>query len=62
MASVGLIDDLLKVRKNRNLGLRARNKIFLQILVGSFVSLYFYNLITHQHFIFSAVLVLKLDF
>ena len=44
MASVGLIDDLLKVRKNRNLGLRARNKIFLQILVGSFVSLYFYNL------------------
>ncbi len=44
MASVGLIDDLLKVRKNRNLGLRARNKIFLQILVGSFVSLYFYYL------------------
>ena len=34
MATVGLIDDLLKVR----------NKIFLQILVGSFVSLYFYNL------------------
>ena len=29
MACVGLIDDLLKVRKNRNLGLRARNKIFL---------------------------------
>ena len=39
-----LVSVILKVRKNRNLGLRARNKIFLQILVGSFVSLYFYNL------------------
>ena len=44
MAFVGLIDDLLKVRKNRNLGLRARNKIFFQLLVGSLISLYFYNL------------------
>ena len=44
MALVGLIDDLLKVRKNRNLGLKPTNKIFLQILVGSIVSLYFYNL------------------
>ena len=44
MACVGLIDDLLKVRKNRNLGLRARNKIFLQILVASITSFYFYYL------------------
>ncbi len=33
-AAIGLIDDLLKVRRQRNLGLTVRQKLFLQMLVG----------------------------
>ncbi len=42
MALVGFLDDFLKVQKGRNLGLSAKNKLFLQIIVGSFISYYFY--------------------
>ena len=44
MASVGFIDDFLKVQKGRNLGLSAKNKLLLQILVASAISYYFYSL------------------
>ena len=44
MGMVGLIDDYLKVNKNRNLGLKARNKFLLQTLVASVASYYFYFL------------------
>jgi len=38
MGFVGLIDDYLKVNKNRNLGLKARNKFLFQTLVASIAS------------------------
>tara|TARA_B110001450_G_scaffold1549_1_gene1798 strand:- start:12524 stop:13582 length:1059 start_codon:yes stop_codon:yes gene_type:complete len=44
MASVGFIDDFLKVQKGRNLGLSAITKLILQIIVASFISYYFYTL------------------
>ena len=44
MGIVGLIDDYLKVNKNRNLGLKARNKFLLQTFVASVASYYFYFL------------------
>ncbi len=44
MGFVGLIDDFLKVNKNRNLGLKSRNKFILQILVALLGSYYFYFL------------------
>ena len=44
MGFVGLIDDYLKVNKNRNLGLRATNKFYLQTFVGILGSYYFYFL------------------
>ena len=43
MASVGFIDDFLKVQQGRNLGLNAKNKIILQIIVASIISYYFYT-------------------
>jgi len=33
-AAIGLLDDLLIVRRQRNLGLTVRQKLFLQVLVG----------------------------
>ena len=48
MASVGFIDDFLKVQKGRNLGLSAKNKLLLQILVASAISYYFYCWINHH--------------
>ena len=33
-AAIGLIDDLLIVRRQRNLGLTVRQKLFMQVLVG----------------------------
>ena len=44
MGFVGLIDDYLKVNKNRNLGLNAKNKLVLQTLVALLGSYYFYFL------------------
>lgn len=40
---VGFVDDYIKVVKKRNLGLRARQKIVMQILIAAFylISLYF---------------------
>ena len=42
MGLVGLVDDYLKVKQNRNLGLKARNKFILQTLVALLASYYFY--------------------
>ncbi len=42
MAAVGFFDDFLKVKKGRNLGLNAKNKLLLQVLVASLISYYFY--------------------
>tara|TARA_B100000497_G_C7678689_1_gene410419 strand:+ start:427 stop:1485 length:1059 start_codon:yes stop_codon:yes gene_type:complete len=42
MAAVGFFDDFLKVKKGRNLGLSAKNKLLLQVLVASLISYYFY--------------------
>ena len=42
MAAVGFFDDFLKVKKGRNLGLTAKNKLLLQVLVASLISYYFY--------------------
>ena len=44
MGIVGFVDDYLKVKKNRNLGLKARNKLFLQTIVGCIASYYFFSL------------------
>jgi len=44
MGLVGFLDDYLKVKKNRNLGLKARNKIILQTLVAFIACYYFYLL------------------
>ena len=44
MGLVGLADDYLKVKQNRNLGLKARNKFILQTLVALIASYYFYFL------------------
>ncbi len=44
MGIVGFFDDYLKVKKNRNLGLKARNKLFLQTIVGCIGSYYFFYL------------------
>ena len=44
MGLVGLVDDYLKVKQNRNLGLKARNKFILQTLVALIASYYFYFL------------------
>ena len=44
MACVGLIDDYLKVRGNRNLGLTVKQKFSLQLLAGLFASIYIFNL------------------
>ena len=43
MSLVGFLDDYLKVKKGRNLGLSAKNKLTLQLIVASFVSYYFYS-------------------
>ena len=44
MGFVGFFDDYLKVYKNRNLGLSARNEFILQSLVALLASYYFYFL------------------
>ncbi len=44
MGLVGFIDDYLKVKKNRNLGLKASNKIILQTIVAFIGCFYFYLL------------------
>ncbi|PLX34634.1 MAG: phospho-N-acetylmuramoyl-pentapeptide-transferase [Clostridiales bacterium] len=42
-ASIGFIDDYLKVAKRKNLGLRAYQKLAMQSLVAAFVVLWLYN-------------------
>ena len=44
MGIVGFVDDYLKVKKSRNLGLKPRNKLFLQTIVGCVASYYFFSL------------------
>ena len=44
MSSVGLLDDLLKVRKKQNLGLTSKSKIILQLLVSLISVAYFINI------------------
>jgi phospho-N-acetylmuramoyl-pentapeptide-transferase len=40
--AVGFLDDLLKLRRGKNLGLRARQKLLGQLLVGLAVGVYLY--------------------
>ena len=42
-AAVGFLDDFLKVRRRRNLGLRAYQKIIFQLAVALFAGLYCYR-------------------
>jgi len=44
MALVGLIDDYLKVKESRNLGLKAGQKFVLQLIAGITASIYIYSL------------------
>ena len=44
MGLVGLIDDYLKVKESRNLGLKAGQKFSLQLISGLAASLYIYSL------------------
>tara|TARA_B100000902_G_C27316791_1_gene921823 strand:+ start:3117 stop:4175 length:1059 start_codon:yes stop_codon:yes gene_type:complete len=44
MALVGFLDDYLKVKKSRNLGLKATNKFILQTFVAVIACYYFYLL------------------
>ena len=44
MGFVGFIDDYLKVNKNRNLGLKPKNKFIFQSIVALLGSYYFYYL------------------
>ena len=44
MGLVGLIDDYLKVKESRNLGLKAGQKFLLQLIAGLAASLYIYSL------------------
>ena len=54
MALVGLVDDYLKVKGNRNLGLTVKQKFVLQFLAGLLAAVYIYNLgYSTQLYIFS---------
>ena len=54
MALVGLVDDYLKVKGNRNLGLTVKQKFGLQFLAGILAAVYIYNLgYSTQLYIFS---------
>ncbi|XVG95513.1 phospho-N-acetylmuramoyl-pentapeptide-transferase [Eubacteriales bacterium KG127] len=44
---IGFIDDYIKFAKKQNLGLRAWQKLFLQILFGSLVAIYVMNYSQH---------------
>ena len=44
MGFVGLIDDYLKVKESRNLGLKAGQKFALQLIAGLVASAYIYSL------------------
>jgi phospho-N-acetylmuramoyl-pentapeptide-transferase len=44
---IGFIDDYTKVAKKRNLGLRARQKLALQLIVSLFIALYYVFIADH---------------
>jgi phospho-N-acetylmuramoyl-pentapeptide-transferase len=61
--AVGFVDDFLKVRRRRNLGLTARAKMGLQLVVAAGVGVALLYLPTHQeelHFPFFKNLILQL--
>jgi phospho-N-acetylmuramoyl-pentapeptide-transferase len=61
--AVGFVDDFLKVRRRRNLGLSARGKMALQLVVGAAVGVTLLLLPGHQeelHFPFFKNLILPL--
>ncbi len=43
MGFIGFMDDIIKIRSKRSLGLRAREKLLGQVLFGLFLALYVYN-------------------
>ncbi len=57
---VGFLDDLLKIRHKRNLGLRAYQKIIAQVLLSAAVAVFAYKYIGTE--VYSAILGRSFDF
>ncbi len=60
-AIIGLSDDLIKIKKERSLGLTARHKIFLQLIIALILALYVYYYLPSAHHILIPILKQRIN-